>query len=58
MQTLLIATTHAYADAGYDCDGNCNDTDGDGCDEFESRAARTPRRELLDATDSDDMYVR
>ena len=25
-----------YADEGYDCDGNCTDTDGDGvCDEFE-----------------------
>ena len=58
MQTPPTATTHAYADAGYDCDGNClTDTDGDGvCDEFEIAGCQdaTACNYNADATDSDD----
>ena len=47
-----------YADAGYDCDGNClTDTDGDGvCDEFEIAGCQdeTACNYNADATDSDD----
>ena len=47
-----------YADAGYDCAGNCLvDTDGDGiCDEFEVAGCQdaTACNYNADATDSDD----
>ncbi len=47
-----------YAEAGYDCDGNClNDADGDGvCDEFEVAGCQDEAacNYNADATDSDD----
>ncbi len=45
-----------YADAGYDCDGNCLvDTDGDGiCDEFESAGCTEENACNYDAAATDD----
>ncbi|MGB1075972.1 MAG: T9SS type A sorting domain-containing protein, partial [Flavobacteriales bacterium] len=45
-----------YADAGYDCDGNClNDADGDGvCDEFEIPGCTDASACNYDATATDD----
>lgn len=51
-----VAGTCTYADAGYDCDGNClNDLDGDGvCDEFEVAGCTNELADNFDASATDD----